>query len=103
MEFFPFILTLIAITTVGSIINNFIGHRQKIAQMRFEQVKKADDAVAAELSALKQQVAALRETTTNYDLSFDSALQRLESRVGNIEQRLAKVERENEIASVHGG
>ena len=36
--------------------------------------------------ALRQEVRALRDTTMQYDLSFDAALERMESRVESIER-----------------
>ena len=47
-----------------------------------------------EIQALRQQMVELRDTTTKYDMSFDAALQRLESRMGHLEGRVTSVEQE---------
>jgi hypothetical protein len=44
---------------------------------------------------LKRQIEELRDTTTKYDMSFDTALQRIESRVSNVENRVSGIESSN--------
>jgi hypothetical protein len=39
----------------------------------------------AAVESLRKEVEQLRDTTTRYDLSFDTALQRLEARMGHLE------------------
>lgn len=63
-------------------------HRQKLAEIQ-SKGQSTDSALAAEIRALKQQVEELRDTTTKYDMSFDTALQRIESRVSNVEKKVA--------------
>lgn len=41
--------------------------------------------LANEIRQIQQQLHELRDTTTRYDMSFDAALQRLESRVSHLE------------------
>ena len=67
-------------------------HKRKMMEMHVRLGAGVSENVANELREIKAQVADLRETTTRYDLSFDTALQRLEGRVGTIEGRLNKVE-----------
>ena len=45
--------------------------------------------VAAELKALRQQIAEMQSTGHQFDISFDEALNRLESRVSRIETKSA--------------
>jgi len=47
--------------------------------------------VRAELQALQNEVAKLRDTSTKFDLSFDAGLTRLENRVERTEQDAASV------------
>ncbi len=68
--------------------------RQKIAEMKLQSMQRADQSLMAELQQLKDQMAELRDTTTKYDLSFDTALQRLESRMGGVEQRVQRIEQQ---------
>lgn len=43
--------------------------------------------VRAELKALRDEVAKLRDTSTKFDLSFDAGLTRLEDRVARVEEQ----------------
>jgi hypothetical protein len=78
-------------------------HQRKLAEMKMRMTQQADANTLAELRALKQQMTELRDTTTRYDLSFDAALQRLESRMANIEQRVTGLERERQSAQAGSG
>lgn len=62
-------------------------HQRKLAEIKMRTGTKVTPQVEAELSALRREVAELRDTATNYDMSFDAALTRLEQRVDRVEQR----------------
>ena len=49
----------------------------------------ADSSVAAELRALREQVAQMQSTGHQFDLSFDEALNRLEGRLNRLETKSA--------------
>ncbi len=51
------------------------------------------EALRAEVAALKQQLSSLHETTTQYDISFDAALQRMERRVERVESERKQIQR----------
>ncbi len=53
--------------------------------------QQSDTAVLAELKAMQQQIAEMQSTSHQFDLSFDEALNRLESRVSRIETKAAAV------------
>ena len=53
-------------------------------------------ALAAEMAALNAQIAALRDTATSFDVSFDQTLQRLD-------ERLRRVEQQSPYVRVHPG
>ncbi len=66
----------------------------KIARIKAEaqarQMTAAPDAgVAAELKALRQQIAEMQSTGHQFDISFDEALNRMESRVNRLETKSA--------------
>jgi aspartate carbamoyltransferase catalytic subunit len=81
------------------IIAILTGHQQKMAQLRAQSQQGADKKVLDELQALRQQMAELRDTSTRYDMSFDAALQRIESRVGNLEGRVSSIEQNRDTAN----
>jgi hypothetical protein len=57
----------------------------RIAELQMMRGQGVDGNVASEIRQLREQLHELRDTTTRYDMSFDSALQRLESRVSHLE------------------
>jgi hypothetical protein len=72
-------------------------HRRKMEELRLRLPGGGDQGVRAEIDALRQEVRALRDTCTQYDLSFDTALQRMEQRVQGIERRVSVVQPENDL------
>ena len=67
-------------------------HFRELARMKMNRDNQQDQAVLNELQAVKQQIEQLRDTTTQYDMSFDTALQRLESRMTHLEQRVNAID-----------
>ncbi len=70
-------------------------HQRKMAEIKYRHHGNNDTAVLEELRSLREQMMELRDTTTRYDMSFDSALQRIESRVGHLEGRVTQMESTN--------
>ncbi len=62
-------------------------HKRKILELQLKQGNKTSDSVIEEIRDLKRQITELRDTTTRYDMSFDTALQRLEGRMNAMEQK----------------
>jgi len=69
-------------------------NRRKMEEIRARQRVDISAETRAAIEALRQEMAELRDTTTRYDVSFDTALQRLEGRMANVEQRVNRVEHE---------
>lgn len=76
----------------------YLSHVRKIAEIKARtgvvenQVRSANNTsvsndVRAELQALREEVAKLRDTSTKFDLSFDAGLTRLEERVSRVEKQ----------------
>lgn len=62
-------------------------HLRKVKKLELAAREKMKTEIFAEIAELRQELQSLRDTTTQYDLSFDTALQRLERRVEVLEQR----------------
>jgi hypothetical protein len=62
-------------------------HRRKMLELQLRLKQENEGNVRGAVDALREEVRQLRDTTLQYDLSFDNALQRLEARVGHIERR----------------
>lgn len=88
MGIFEMITVIVIITTGGNVLTSWIKHRSNVAEMKL-QGRNSQPAVnnSAEIDALRQEIRQLRDTTMQYDLSFDTALQRLEHRIEGLERR----------------
>lgn len=67
-------------------------HKRKLEEIRSRQRAQIAEETRAAIESLREEVKSLRDTATAYDVSFDTALQRLESRIGSVEQRVARLE-----------
>lgn len=70
------------------------GHQRRMVEMGAS-LGQGNDSIRRELESLRQEISSLRDTTTRYDMSFDTALQRMESRLTSMEDRVAKVEQQS--------
>ena len=61
-----------------------LGHISKMAELKAKAGTGGEN-VARHLAEMQNELKALRETTTRFDVSFDAALTRLEERVGSME------------------
>lgn len=84
-----FLIPLVAIVFGTGMIVSVVGlamhHHRKLLEMKQRgsiQAARPD----AEIEKLRAEIAELRETTTRYDLSFDTALQRIEGRLEVVER-----------------
>lgn len=85
MDFWVFVLSVVTVATGGGVATELIKSRTRLAEKRMD----AGHGTAADTSAIKQlreEIKSLRDTTLQYDLSFDTALQRMEQRVERLEQ-----------------
>ncbi len=78
-------------------------HWRKVLELKLKLRQGADQNVVDALQDLRQQMTDLRDTTTRYDLSFDAALQRLESRVTNVERQVAAADRPQQESVIGRG
>lgn len=62
-------------------------HRRKMYELQKRGGDVNTQAIRAEFVAIREEMRALRDTTTQYDLSFDSALQQVERRLALIERK----------------
>lgn len=63
-------------------------HKRKMLEMQMRLNNQGDANLRASVEALREEVRSLRDTTTQYDLSFDTALQRMEQRIEGVESRV---------------
>ena len=96
MFYIPFVIVLGIMALVFAIPLTAIWtqHKRKMTEMqlRLRAERGSDGASADQVRELAKQLAELRSTATEYDMSFDSALQRLESRMDLMDERLKRLE-----------
>ena len=85
-------IILVIFVGIISIIGVTSWHKQELEKIRVRKQGEGSkvqmsDELRAELSALKEQVLALRDTTTKFDLSFDAILDGVEERLKRVEER----------------
>lgn len=67
-------------------------HQRKMLEMKLKMGGQTDVHTKAAVDALREEIKSLRDTTLQYDLSFDTALQRMEQRVEGVERRVQAAE-----------
>lgn len=68
-------------------------HRKEMLEMELEKGRLSNQALAAQIDALRQELAALRDTTTQYDMSLQANLEILQERVRQLEGQLEEQSR----------
>ena len=62
-------------------------HKRKMEEIRLKRMGMMTEEVKAEFTSLRSEINALRDTTMQYDLSFDTSLQRMERRIEHLEHQ----------------
>jgi hypothetical protein len=82
-------------TMVSRMWSDYNKTRLEMARLKFDQKASAPvgssreiEALKAELEATRQELRNLRDTSMQYDISFDTALGRMENRVAHVERRV---------------
>jgi hypothetical protein len=63
-------------------------HRKEMLQMELERRRLSNQEIVAQIEALRQELAQLRDTSTQYDMSLQANLEMLQERVRLLEQQL---------------
>ncbi|MBV9849741.1 MAG: hypothetical protein JO250_08735 [Armatimonadetes bacterium] len=73
----------------GGIIRSVLHSWERRMELQAQRQQGQNDAVTQQLAALRAEVAGLRDTSTQFDMSLENSVQRLEERVSRIEARTA--------------
>ncbi len=65
-----------------------IKHRKEMMEMELEKRRLSNQEVVKQVEALHAEIALLRETATQYDMSLQANLENLQERVRSLEQQL---------------
>ncbi|MEN3001742.1 MAG: hypothetical protein ABDI19_07880 [Armatimonadota bacterium] len=63
-------------------------HRKEMIKLEIERRTAVSEEVLAQLDALRREIAELRKTSTEYDMSLQANLENLQERVRALEQQL---------------
>jgi hypothetical protein len=61
-------------------------HKRKMEQFRLQRDNLLSQHIANEFDSVREEIKALRDTSMQYDLSFDTALHQMERRVNGLER-----------------
>ncbi|MDM7460202.1 MAG: hypothetical protein P3X24_000895 [bacterium] len=64
-----------------------IKHRKEMKQLELEKHRLSNQEIAKQIEALRAEIAQLRETSTQYDMSLQTNLESLQERVRALEMR----------------
>ena len=70
-------------------------HQRRMLELKLMQGNTVDSSVQAELQALRQEVRSLRDTTMQYDLSFDTALQNMERKQEGMDRKIQNLQHDS--------
>ena len=75
---------------VGSgIVQSILKSQERRLELRLQAQQGQNEEVTRQLAALRAEVAGLRDTSTQFDMSLEHTVERLEERVGRIETKAA--------------
>ena len=63
-------------------------HRKEMLQMELERRRLSNQEIVAQIEAIRQELAQLRDTSTQYDMSLQANLEALQERVRALEQQV---------------
>ncbi|MBC7527810.1 MAG: hypothetical protein H7308_09690 [Chthonomonadaceae bacterium] len=90
MSFIDGLIPIVAISlTMGiPMMAIWTSHQRKMLELKLKLQDGNSLSSQKTIEALREEVRSLRDTTTQYDVSFDTALQRMEGRMGAIERKV---------------
>lgn len=77
-------------------------HKRKMEELQLRRDQLISPQIEAEFAFLREEIRSLRDTTLQYDLSFDTALQQTEMRLARLESQARTQSLEQQNVSTHG-
>lgn len=71
----------------AGIVKTITNSQEKRLEMRLRLQQGQSDAVTQQIAALRAEIAALRDTSTQFDVSLEQSVQRLEDRLSRLETK----------------
>ncbi len=82
-------ITAIVLGVGGGIVQSILKSQERRMEMRLRAQQGQNEDVTRQIDALRAEVAGLRGTSTQFDMSLEHTVQRLEERVGRVETKTA--------------
>jgi hypothetical protein len=101
MELIPIIAIIMGCSIPISKI--WADHQRRMLEIKLKMHNQGDSGLRAEVEALRQEIRSLRDTSMQYDLSFDTALQRMEKRIEGVERRTNATQAESPVVNLGSG
>ena len=73
----------------GGIIQSILKSQERRLELRLQAQQGKNEDVTHQLEAMRAEIAGLRDTSTQFDMSLEHSVERLEERVGRIETKAA--------------
>ncbi|MCX6361202.1 MAG: hypothetical protein NT029_15455 [Armatimonadetes bacterium] len=87
-----FALAVMATIMAVPIVAILTSHMRAVLELKLQHRMQGGSASEA-VEALRREMAELRDTSTRFDVSFDTALQRMEERMSTLEQRVSRADK----------
>ena len=91
MEIAMFAMTIPIVAIVlgvgGGIVQSVLKSQERRLALRLQSQQGTNEEVTSQLKALRAEIAGLRDTSTQFDMSLEHSVQRLEERMGRVEAK----------------
>ena len=82
-------ISAIVLGVGGNIVQSILKSQERRMEMRLRVQQGESGDVTRQIEALRAEIARLRDTSTQFDMSLEHSVERLEDRVGRIETKTA--------------
>ena len=73
----------------GSIVQSILKSQERRLEMRLQAQQGKNEDVTRQIETMRAEIAGLRDTSTQFDMSLEHSIERLEERVGRVETKTA--------------
>ena len=82
-------ITAIVLGVGSGIVQSILKSQERRLELRLQAQQGKNEDVTRQIEAMRAEIAGLRDTSTQFDMSLEHSVERLEERVGRIETRSA--------------
>ena len=82
-------ISAIVLGVGGGIVQSILKSQERRLELRLQAQQGKNEDVTRQLEAMRAEIAGLRDTSTQFDMSLEHTVERLEERVGRVETKVA--------------